>query len=187
MNSRDYLLTESYIQEFHNVLCYFSKEQLFRLLESIREVMKTGGKLLICGNGGSASTASHFAVDINKGVISDKSNGFFVYCLNDNIPLITAISNDMSYDLVFSEQIKKIAKKEDLLIVISASGNSNNVINAVIEATKGGIETYALTGFSGGKIAEICDDCIIIPSNNMQIIEDFHLIIVHLLLVLLND
>jgi D-sedoheptulose 7-phosphate isomerase len=186
MNDIDYLLTESYIHDFDSVLKNFSRVELFRLLDSIRKVIESGGKLLVCGNGGSASTASHFVVDMNKGVTLDSSKGFYVYCLNDNIPLITAISNDISYDLVFSEQVKKMAKKEDLLIVISASGNSKNVINAVIEATKAGAGTHAITGFSGGKIAEICDDCIIVPSYNMQIIEDFHLIIVHLLLVLLN-
>ena len=138
--------------------------------------------IFIMGNGGSASTASHFAADVNKGCCLDLEKKFKVICLNDNIPTMLALANDLAYEAVFIEQLKNFFKSEDVVIGISGSGNSENVIKAVSYAKENGGRTIGFTGFAGGKLSRIVDIAFIAKVDDMQKIEDLHMIIVHMIM-----
>lgn len=131
------------------------------------------------GNGGSASTASHFVSDLLKTCIIKNNNRFQAISLVDNIPVILAWSNDVSYDSIFLEQLKNMLKKNDIVIGFSGSGNSQNVLNALRYAKKNNAYCIGFTGESGGKMKSLCDICIKIPSNEMLSIESQHLLLCH--------
>jgi len=138
-------------------------------------------RIFLFGNGGSAALASHFACDLGKGTILD-GNGkkrFRVLALTDNLPLMTAWANDSSYDCVFAEQLRNFVAPGDTAFAISGSGNSPNVLRALEVARDAGAFNIGLTGFRGGLMKRLCDVCITIPSENMQIIEDLHLSVAH--------
>lgn len=180
-------ILDNYLYELSNALSKFDKSSFNFLVDQIIEISKSKGRIYICGNGGSASTASHFVVDIMKGVLASKKNVIDVTCLNDNTAILTAYSNDLSYDQVYSYQIIDRIRSRDMLIVISGSGNSQNIVNVIETAIKSGSKTFGLLGFDGGKVGRLIDNKIIVNSSNMQIIEDIHLIIVHILLTKLNS
>lgn len=142
--------------------------------------------VFLFGNGGSAALASHFACDLGKGTLNGSQKRFRVLALTDNIPLLTAWANDSSYEDVFVEPLRNFARPGDLAFAISASGNSPNVIKALRMARQAGVTTAGLTGFQGGRMRELCDACIVVPSDNMQIIEDLHLSIAHSLFTALR-
>lgn len=141
--------------------------------------------LFLLGNGGSASLASHFACDLGKGTLVPGQNGkrFRVIALTDNVPLMTAWANDSCYDDIFAEQLRSLMSPGDRVFAISGSGNSGNVLRALVVAKDSGLSTIGLTGFQGGKMKALCDHCIVIPSDNMQVIEDLHLSVAHALFV----
>jgi phosphoheptose isomerase len=143
------------------------------------------------GNGGSASTASHFVTDVAKVAGGTEGRGpgkrFRCVCLNDNIPSVTAWANDVGYAEVFSGQLKALAQKGDVAVAISGSGNSPNVLEAVKAARAMGLTTIGLTGMGGGKLKDLVDVAMVVPSNSMQHTEDTHLIAVHLLIAYLRD
>jgi D-sedoheptulose 7-phosphate isomerase len=139
-----------------------------------------GGRMIyIFGNGGSAALASHFACDLGKGTINGDGKRFQVLALTDNVPLITAWANDSHYENVFAQQLANFVRRDDVAFAISGSGNSPNVLRALQVARAAGATTIGLTGFRGGLMRELCDQCMIVPSENMQIIEDLHLCAVH--------
>lgn len=140
------------------------------------------GTIYIFGNGGSAATASHFQNDFNKGLSEHLDKKFHFHCLNDNIATIMAIANDIGYDEIFRFQLKNVLKPNDLIIAISGSGNSANVINAVEYAKEKGITTIGLVGYNGGKLKEMVDLAVHVPINSMQITEDIHMIFDHLIM-----
>jgi D-sedoheptulose 7-phosphate isomerase len=137
--------------------------------------------VFLFGNGGSAALASHFACDLGKGTIveGDCNKRFRAVALTDNIPLMTAWANDSSYDKVFAEQLRNFIAPMDVAFAISGSGNSPNVLRALEVAGEAGAFNIGLTGFDGGKMKALCKICIVIPSENMQIIEDLHLSVAH--------
>jgi D-sedoheptulose 7-phosphate isomerase len=139
-----------------------------------------GRNIFLFGNGGSASLASHFACDLAKGTIS-VTNGkrFRALALTDNLPLLTAWANDSSYENIFAEQLRTFIGHKDIVFAISGSGNSPNVLHALQVAKEVGAFNIGLTGFQGGKMKQFCDLTIVIPSNNMQVIEDLHLSATH--------
>ena len=143
------------------------------------------------GNGGSASTASHFVTDIAKVAGGTEGRGpgkrFRCVSLNDNIPSLTAWANDVNYAAVFSGPLKSLAGKGDVAVAISGSGNSPNVLEAVRTARAMGLTTIGLTGMGGGKLKEMVDVALVVPSNSMQHTEDTHLIVLHLLTAYLRD
>lgn len=158
-------------------------------LESINNVMNVfetarlkRGKIFICGNGGSAATASHFASDFNKGVSENLDVKYDFECLNDNVPMMMAIANDISYEDIFSVPLKNKMKSGDVFVGISGSGNSQNVVNAMKYAKNIGGVTVAIVGYDGGRLKEMADYCIHININNMQIAEDLHMIMDHLMM-----
>jgi D-sedoheptulose 7-phosphate isomerase len=135
------------------------------------------------GNGGSASTASHFACDLAKGTRAGGPPTFRVVALTDNLPVLTAWANDCGYDRVFAEQLAALAQPGDVLVAISASGNSPNILAAAAEARALGMATVALTGRHGGRLARLADQTVRIPSDQIEIVEDAHLVIAHSLCV----
>ena len=149
-----------------------------------REQHKT---IFFFGNGGSASTASHFVTDIGKSTIRGNGRRFRCLALNDNIPYITAWSNDHAYDRIFAEQLRNLAGPGDVAIAISGSGNSPNVLRAIEVAKEKGMVTVGLTGIGGGKLKGMVDVAVVVPSNSMQHTEDVHLVVCHVLTAYLRD
>lgn len=156
-------------------------EKIFNILEKTK---KNGNNIFICGNGGSASTASHMLCDLNKTSSMTGKKRFRTISLTDNIPIITALGNDIKYDDIFVEQLKNFFNPSDVLLIISGSGNSSNVIKAAKYAKNKKGKVIGFTGFNGGKLKTLCDECIIIPANSMYRIEDLHLMLNHILVTL---
>lgn len=151
-------------------------------LERARENENT---IYICGNGGSAATASHFVCDFNKGVSESQEKKYRFICLNDNIPTMMAVANDISYDEIFAFPLRGQMKKGDILIAVSGSGNSENVVRAVKYAKETGCGVIGITGYSGGKVKELSDISLHVPVDNMQITEDIHMMFDHLMMYIL--
>ena len=151
-------------------------EKVVNLLMTCRE---NGNTVYIFGNGGSAATASHVTGDFLKGISYQLEKRFRIICLNDNVAAMTAITNDLSYDEVFVEQLQTFMRKGDVVIGISGSGNSANVVKAMEYARNNNAVTIALTGFTGGKLKDIADIVINAPIKDMEVTEDIHTIIFH--------
>lgn len=151
-------------------------DEITKILIKKRE---NGNKIIVIGNGGSASTSSHFVSDLLKTSIIKNSKRFKAISLVDNIPVITAWANDVSYDDIFIEQLKNFLDSEDLIIAFSGSGKSENVIRAMKYAKGSNATVIGFTGMSGGSFPEICDICYIVPSDDMLIIESVHVMLCH--------
>jgi D-sedoheptulose 7-phosphate isomerase len=143
---------------------------------------RAGGRhIFVCGNGGSASTASHFACDIVKGASYNREARFRIMALTDSLPTLTAYSNDVCYEVVFEEHLKNFAQPDDLVMAISSSGNSPNVLRAIEYANSIGCRTIALTGRDGGKLGPLAHLNIRVPVPHMGRIEDAHMVICHMI------
>lgn len=156
-------------------------EAVARAIEMLDEARAKNQHIFTCGNGGSASTASHFVCDMVKGASFNKETRFRIMALTDSLPTITAYSNDVSYECVFVEQLKNFAGSGDVLIAISGSGNSPNVLRAVEYANSIGCQTIGLTGRDGGKLGASAGLQIRVDDPHMGRIEDVHLIVTHML------
>lgn len=150
-------------------------------IEWFKETRAAGRQIYVCGNGGSASTASHFVCDMVKGASYKRDSRFRIMALTDSLPTITAYSNDVSYDCVFAEQLKNFARPGDLVLAISGSGNSPNVVLAVEYANSIGCRTIALTGRDGGELGPLAQLNIQVPVPHMGRIEDAHMIVCHMI------
>jgi D-sedoheptulose 7-phosphate isomerase len=157
-------------------------EEFVQLLES---AYQDGRRVFFMGNGGSGSTASHFACDLNKGVSYGRQKRFQVISLNDNLATLTAYANDVSYEDVFVEQLKNFLRPGDLVVGISGSGNSPNVLKAIAYANGLGAHTVGLCGFDGGKLARTVRTPLLAPVHDMQKAEDIHMILLHVVMQLL--
>ena len=155
------------------------RECISRFVDMVLQTCDNDGTIFIFGNGGSAATASHICGDFVKGISHGSRKKLKVICLNDNVPALMAIANDLSYDDIFIEQIKNFLKKEDLVIGISGSGNSRNVVRCIEYANRIGAKTVAFCGFSGGRIKKISSLAVHADVYNMEVAEDIHLIIAH--------
>lgn len=173
---------KQYLKDLNGLLHGFDTEVFDRIVNSILDAYHNEKAIFIMGNGGSASTASHFACDINKGCCLDLDKKFKVICLNDNIPTMLAYANDLDYASVFIEQLKNFFHSGDLVIGISGSGNSVNVLRTIRYANENGGKTIGLTGYSGGKLGQRVDTAYVAESDDMQKIEDVHMIIVHMIM-----
>ena len=151
-------------------------EKLTDMLLNAREQERT---IFIFGNGGSGATASHVTGDFLKGISYQMDKRFRVMCLNDNISGMMAISNDLTYEEIFVEQLKTFVRKDDIVIGISGSGNSVNVVKALEYARSAGAISVAFCGFKGGKVKEIADILIHAPIQDMEVTEDIHIVIFH--------
>jgi D-sedoheptulose 7-phosphate isomerase len=150
-------------------------------VEILLEARDENRHIFVCGNGGSASTASHFVCDMVKGASFQRERRFRIMALTDSLPTLTAYSNDVGYDCVFTEQLKNFAQKNDVVIALSGSGNSANVIGAVEYANSIGCQTIALTGRDGGKLGPLAKLQIHVAEPHMGRIEDGHMIVCHML------
>lgn len=169
-----------YFTDLRQIAANLPYDSIDRIAEELLNGYESGHAVYVFGNGGSASLASHFACDLNKG--TSHCNGgkrFRVLALTDNIPTITAWANDSSYEDIFAEQLKNFVQPRDIAFAISCSGNSPNVLNALAVAREANALTIGITGFSGGKMKMLCDICAVVPSEDMQIIEDLHLSMAH--------
>ena len=174
----------SYKQRLMDLFDSIDINMLEEIVASIITAFKNGNTMYVVGNGGSAATASHIQADFQFFVRYFTDFRPKVVALTDNVPLMTAISNDKSYDVVFVEQMKGMFNKGDLLLAISASGNSPNVVKAVEYANELGGRTIAFCGFDGGKLKEISDMPLYTPNNDKDYgpIEDLHMILDHVLI-----
>jgi len=178
MRNRDEQINE-YLKKVIDTLSRIGRKNISEFTEMLLDVYNREGTIFIFGNGGSGATASHFSGDLIKGVSYNLDKKFKVICLNDNIPALMAIANDISFSDIFLEQLKNFVKKDDLVIGLSGSGNSMNVVKALDFAKKAGAKTAAFCGFDGGKIKGIADVSIQAEIDNMEVSEDIHLIIFH--------
>ena len=151
-------------------------------LNLLIEVQKNHKKIYVFGHGGSSSTASHVQNDFGKGVSEYIEDKFRFQCLNDNIPTIMAVANDIGFEEVFRFQLQGVIEPGDVVIAISGSGNSKNIINAVEYAKNCGNKIIGLTGYSGGKLKELSDISLHVPVNSMQVTEDIHMVFDHLMM-----
>lgn len=151
-------------------------------INMIMEAYEAQKTIYVFGNGGSSATASHYQNDFNKGVSEHIEKKFNFQCLNDNMATVMAVANDIGFEEVFRFQLQGHIKPDDLVIAISGSGNSKNVINAVEYAKAQGNKIIGLTGYNGGKLKQLSDVSLHVPINSMQITEDIHMMFDHLIM-----
>ncbi len=172
---------KKYLSHLQRVLERLQLEDVRKSIDVIMDAYHSDKQIFVIGNGGSASTASHLACDLGKGTSIEGKPRFRVISLTDNVATMTAWSNDVSYEDVFLEQLKNLAKSGDVVIGISASGNSENVIRAIKYAKEIGCNTIGWSGFGGGRLAEISDVNVVVDSDQYGPVEDVHLILNHVL------
>jgi D-sedoheptulose 7-phosphate isomerase len=177
----NYLTAHAHLAEQLNV------EDFQKGIDLVKAAFLSGNKIITCGNGGSASTASHYITDWNKMVNLATGKKFRGVSLCDNIGLITAYGNDLSYENVFSGQIDALMDEGDLLVAISGSGNSPNIIKAIEAAHRAGGNVLGVVGYDGGKMLPICDHSVWVRSFDMQLCEDVHLMFGHMVMKTLCD
>lgn len=172
---------ETYKAELLRTIDQIDLDKVQEAIRWFEEARESKRRIFVCGNGGSASTASHFVCDIVKGASYQRDARFRMMALTDNLATITAYSNDVSYECVFAEQLKNFAEPGDLLLAISGSGNSPNVLRAVEYANGARCRTIALTGRDGGKLGPLAQLNIQVPVPHMGRIEDAHMIVCHMI------
>lgn len=175
----------SYIDQEIEIVKRLDVDEINKAMNALEETRRKGHTVFICGNGGSASTASHFAGDFNKGVSEQYRQKYNFICLNDNITSMMAIANDFSYDDIFTIPLIGRLCPGDILMAISGSGNSKNIVKAAEYAKDQGNTVIGITGYSGGRLRELSDIDLHVPVNDMQIAEDLHLVLDHLMMRIL--
>jgi D-sedoheptulose 7-phosphate isomerase len=170
-----------YLDELRAVLAALDVNAIDAVIQVLLRAYRDGRTVFICGNGGSASTASHFACDLGKNVAAPGQRRFRVMSLADNLAVLTAWANDTAYSRVFAEQLEAFVAPGDVVIAVSGSGNSPNVLEAMKVARAHGATTVGLIGFRGGRLAPLCDLSIVVPWDQMDQIEDAHLALQHLI------
>jgi D-sedoheptulose 7-phosphate isomerase len=168
---------------FSRLLARVDLEALVRIVERLRVARDKGAMVYIAGNGGSAATASHLVNDLAKATKSPGRAGIRVMGLNDNVPLLTALANDEGYERIFAGQLENLAQSGDVLVVISASGNSTNLLRAVELARARGVTTIGLLGFDGGVLKGQVDECLWLPTAQGEygVVESGHALLCHVL------
>lgn len=173
---------ENYVSQHADIFKSLDLHAVQRCIDLITDTIGNNNKIITCGNGGSASTASHYITDWNKMYNLATGNKFRGLSLTDNIGLITAYGNDINYDEVFAGQVKTIMDEGDLLVVVSGSGNSPNILKAIEAAREADGKILGVLGYDGGKALPMCDEVFHVPSWDMQICEDIHLSFGHLVM-----
>jgi D-sedoheptulose 7-phosphate isomerase len=184
----EYQSAGSYFAGMAKAVAGLSGSKVDRIADRLFGAYEASRTTFLFGNGGSASLATHFACDLGKGTSAPHRDRkrFRVISLTDNVPVLTALANDCGYESIFAEQLRNLAQPGDLAFAISCSGNSPNILKALAVAKDLGVSTIGLGGFQGGRMKALCDLCLIVPSDNMQIIEDLHLSVAHCLFTLLK-
>jgi len=172
----------NYLLNVQHVVAELDIAEIDAVCNIFKKAYQEERTIFVMGNGGSASTASHMAGDINKGACLKAHKKFRVMALTDNLPIIMAIANDISYESIFVEQLKNFARPGDVVVGISGSGNSPNVLRAIEYARRLGCTTIGVCGYGGGKLKPLVDSCFHVKVNDMQIVEDVHLMLAHILM-----
>lgn len=194
LRNKDYI--DRYLVEMEVILRSISREDIDKVIEALFDAWRRDATVFIMGNGGSASTATHFACDLQKCTIVDGKRRFKAIALNDNIPLASAWINDNGFENLFSEQLENFLKKGDVVIAISVHGGvgrdkaglwSQNLLRAFQLAKEKGAATIGFSGFDGGALKETADVCIVVPFNSTPQVESFHLALEHLVTFCLKE
>jgi len=180
---------KTYAQDLQEVLGTLPWDEIVRTVEVLWQCCLRGGRIFTMGNGGHCNTAAHMINDLAKHTVSSDNKQavvaqrfrFRTLCLNDSASFVTGIGNDMGFDQIFSEQVANWAEPGDVVLGISGSGNSKNILKAFEEARKRGATTICFSGFEGGKARNLADLCIVVPCHKMVQVEDVHLIISHMI------
>jgi D-sedoheptulose 7-phosphate isomerase len=172
---------DRYLDELEVVVHHISRDAIRATVEALMEVWRRQKTVFLIGNGGSAATASHMMNDLNKCTVVDGMPRFRAIALTDNVPLMTAVGNDLAYSEVFVEPLKNLLQSGDLLLAMSASGNSPNILKAVDHAKDLGVRVIGFCGQPGGRLAQLADLKVIIPSDRIGHQEDGHLILNHVI------
>lgn len=176
-----------YLGEVRDVLDALPEEAIRDVVDILLSANYVGSTVFTLGNGGSSATASHFACDLAKGTITADRPRFRVIPLTDNVPLMTAWSNDVAYEDLFAEQLRNLIREGDVVVAFSGSGNSENVLRAVRLARRARGITVGLSGFSGGALKGVVDVPVVVPCDCMEQIEDVHLVLCHLICTVLRQ
>lgn len=181
----------SYVQAYFagvkRLIDQVPEAQVERLTGLLEEAWRAGRRVLLMGNGGSAGTASHIVNDLQKCIHLESGVPLKALCLSDNTPLILAWGNDTEFANIYAPQVECWAEPGDLVIGISGSGNSPNVVNAIAKANERGARTFGLAGYRGGRLAQTAHECLVVESDNMQQIEDLHMVILHVVFSALRE
>jgi D-sedoheptulose 7-phosphate isomerase len=172
---------DNYIDRLQRALEDLPRDRLTQLGETLLRAYRNDKQVFTIGNGGSSSTASHMAADLAKNTIGPNMKRFKIMSLSENASIVTALANDLGYDNIFYEQLVNVIRAGDVLIVVSASGNSPNVLKAIRYAQHQSAEVVGLLGFDGGEAARLADIPIIVQSHDYGIVEDIHLVVNHML------
>jgi D-sedoheptulose 7-phosphate isomerase len=172
---------DGYLGEMRSAAERIDRDAVARAAARIDQAIEHGAWIFVCGNGGSAAIANHLTCDFVKGIQTNTGRRPRVQSLSSNIELITAIGNDLAYADIFAYQLSTLARSGDLLLTVSSSGNSENIVRAVQWAKEHGMATIALTGFDGGRSAQLAEIGIHVPAANYGIVEDLHQSIMHVL------
>jgi len=176
-----------YIQELHAVIDALAVAEIEKLIDVLHEARMKGKTIFVMGNGGSASTSTHLACDLGKNTRSDGYPNFKVMGLSDNMAIFSALANDEGYENVFVQQLASFVQPEDIVIGISASGKSPNVLKAIEYANQAGAITVGFTGFDGGKLAKMVKINLHVPSDCIEQVEDVHLMLEHMIATALRE
>jgi D-sedoheptulose 7-phosphate isomerase len=171
----------AYLTEMQSTLSNLPIDSIERVVRLLREARSQKKRVFLFGNGGSAATASHLACDLAKGTSTNGKPRMRVVSLTDNVPLISAWANDSSYEDIFAQQLQEQVEPGDIVIGISGSGKSPNVLNAIKVARAAGAITIGLTGLDGGDLKNLVDLCIVVPDNSIDQVEDVHLMLGHII------
>ncbi len=172
----------SYLEQLTRIMGKLDVASIDGAIALVRNAWMNKRKILVCGNGGSALTASHYINDWNKMAYLSSGRPFRGTSLSDNMGLVTAYSNDVSYEDVYREQLKNLMDEGDLVIAVSGSGNSENVVRAVNYANENGGVTLAICGYDGGKLKKLAQRALWVPCFDMQICEDLHFVFGHMVM-----
>ena len=173
------VIIQEYLNQLAEIMSQIPVKKIERVLEIIYRAYTHNRQVFILGNGGSAATASHFCCDLGKGGVVDGKPRLRVMSLNDNMALLTAYANDFGYESVFVEQMKNLLHKGDVVVCITASGNSSNVVQAIEFANEKGAISIGFLGFGGGKAREMVTEHITLESHNYGHVEDIHMVLAH--------
>jgi D-sedoheptulose 7-phosphate isomerase len=178
-----------YVNDFNMMLGRVDAQEVEALVEAVEKAYREGRFIFFIGNGGSAANSSHVSEDLAKGTLSDfeRQKRMRVMSLTDNVAHITALANDLGYETVFVEQLRHVASPGDLLIAISGSGNSPNVLRAVEWANANGMTTFGVTGYDGGRLRQIAQAGLHVPCHNMGMAEGMHSVVFHYLVEVLHE
>lgn len=172
---------QEYLNEFKDTLDLLDVSYIEKLHKELSNTINKSSSVYVLGNGGSAASASHWVCDFNKGINTEKSERLRLFSLSDNTPLFSALGNDVSYEDVFLEQLKNLIGKDDLVIGLSVSGNSENIVKALEYAQENEAKTFSIIGDYSGEMEKVSDSTIIVPSRNYGIVEDIHMFICHVI------